>query len=204
MPASPQSQEETAAFWRAVRPALRGDAEELSELIEQEPRLPAWSIHGRTLLMEAARGGQSDGVRLLLPLSDPLAADTNGYTALILAVESGANPDAALACVRLLAPKSDVSAKFDEPNSATNTAMLVAIEKNDVKMVEAMLPWWAPASDTGEKQAAMWMAVEKKRWPIADLLASEGQAPTEMATLAWDLAASRACRGGRRKWRRKS
>lgn len=59
-------------------------------------------------LMQAARFGEEDEVARLIPISDPMARDIDGWTPLMKAAEGGC-----LETMRLLMPHSDLRARLD-------------------------------------------------------------------------------------------
>ena len=67
--------------------------------------------------MWAARNGTTACVDILLPVSDPLARDNDGWTALMYAADGGYE-----ACLQLLLPVSDISTKNNQENTASEVA----------------------------------------------------------------------------------
>jgi len=86
---------------------------------------------GNSALMWAALRGRLDMIRLLLPFSDPLAANGEGRTALMLAAQN-----ATVECVEALLPASDARARDREGL----TALMHAAKRLDPGCALALLP----------------------------------------------------------------
>jgi len=89
-------------------------------------QIPFNDYPARTALAEAAAGGKVQALAFLLPLSDPNARDTDDATALMLAasmdIDYADEVERKLACLRLLAPVSDLDAVDSEGWSAFHFA----------------------------------------------------------------------------------
>ncbi len=87
--------------------------------------------NGMSALMLAASGGHTECVKLLLPVSDALAANCAGLSALMFAARGGN-----AACVALLLPVSEALATTNRGSSA----LMLATENGHVECVELLLP----------------------------------------------------------------
>lgn len=86
-----------------------------------EARCDPWrkNVDGKSALMWAAGCGCKACVKLLLPVSNPLAQDNDGFSALMYAAEHGDKD-----CVKLLLPQSDLLAVDDDGRSALMIATI--------------------------------------------------------------------------------
>lgn len=104
------------------------------------------------LLIEAAKQGNLDEVRRLIPLSDPKANDS---LALRMAAQNGH-----IECVELLIPVSD-------PKAKDSYALRWAAQNGHVQCVELLVPISDPKAD---HSFALQSAVENGHTPCVDLL----------------------------------
>jgi|SRR5476651_651001 len=91
---------------------------------------------GRTMLMNAVRVGDAEVARVLLPLSDPLAADETGNTALMVAACSQARSKSS-ECLALLLPVSDTLAL----NKKGKTALELTLEEKAWGAADLLAEW---------------------------------------------------------------
>jgi len=135
---------------------------------------------GRTALMLATNAGKLDSFKFFLPLSDALAADHEGHTALMAAVtmtfrdtphyQSGVRLD----CLRALLPVSDANAVNAKGQTALGIAMATLQEhERDKAEVLALL---SRSMDASQKNAngktPFEEATDTQSWPVVDALAA--------------------------------
>jgi hypothetical protein len=136
----------------------------------------AASAEGETVLMAAAKRAKIQWIKILLPLSDALAADSAGRTALMAAVRPDfvgtlhQNSGDGLRCLKLLLPRSDANAVDAEGR----TALALAMEDDFTE--KAVIEALAAATDPSQKNAAQRSpfaeASASKNWVAAEALAA--------------------------------
>ena len=161
-------------FWKELcSAASEGDARgvRIALAAGADPRL--WDEDCRTALMFAAYGGNPECVRLLLPLSDPDACDSSGYTALKIAVQYGRGD-----CVPDLAKASD-----------TGLMLMWALLHGHGHdwMVETLLPHCDPRETNADGKTVLMQAAEYGRLsvmesllPVSDVLAKDKSGKTAL------------------------
>lgn len=108
---------------------------------------------GRTLLISAAKAGNAECVRLLLPTSEPNAMDSDGRTALMWAAKDA---DAgAVECLKALLPASDVGKK----DRRGRTALHLAASGGWPEAVELLAPLSDPLAVDKEGKSAFDLAL---------------------------------------------
>jgi len=129
---------------QAIKPILlaKGVETESMALIEaglsngESPMTPG--DKGLTALMIAATQGFYEGVERLLPLSDPLAVDLGGETALMCAAQAtlNRNDPRRMGCIEALLPVSDALAA----NNTGGTALMRAAHFGSSSAIKILLP----------------------------------------------------------------
>lgn len=139
--------------------------------------------NGETALMRAASRGSENRVRLLLPVSEALAADDGGMTALMWAARFGRE-----ACVGLLLPVSDAMSKAGRGV----TALMWAARYGHEGCVRLLLPASdALARDINDWTASSW--AREEGWEILSkfidgyVLAQSEEASIASALLSVDV-----------------
>jgi len=139
------------------------------------PDGPMERAKSNATLRKAAGRGDADAVRRLLPSANPLAADPQGTTALMMVGMPKDSESGALECLALLLPVSDP----DAVDSLGRTALMRAVESGMLETARAL----ASSSDLERKSPGGFTA-----------LMAAATAPGEMSTMLLALGADPAAR----------
>lgn len=152
----------------AHRLAALGLAGPLSTALAKYPAAPLEFDDGdpwATPLMLAAGNGRADCVAILLPLSDPLVVDQDGFSALMLAAAKG-HAD----CISLLLPVSNPLATSSHGRDALMIAAgLPGPEALDC--CKALLPASNPLASNYQEKTALIFAAQAQSLQVVELLA---------------------------------
>lgn len=120
----------------ALMIAAQGGCADIVSLLIPASDPSAVDGEGRTALLLAAFHGRPDCVALLIPVSDPSWTDCDGRDSLMLSCMARcSSPNAAAACISLLAPLCD----FTRMDRRGKTALEIAAASRHVGAVDALL-----------------------------------------------------------------
>ena len=157
--------------------AALGDAARVAKLLEEGADPGMRGADGRTPLMNAARGGSVEALRLLLPVSDPAALDAHGCCCLHWAARSPSP-----ACLAELAGLAVLAPLLDLEDAHGNTPLSIACSwgsmSTGVELAKALLDAGAKAdSRTADGQVPLMMACQSVGPALVALLLAWGADP---------------------------
>lgn len=175
----------TAMMWAAASNALEA-VKALLGFDSSTLNLSITDKEGNDALMIAIKSGNTAVAKLLIKHIDVNAKNNHGETPVVLAVEAamvGFLPDSTLRreLPTILSALVEKGANFNLHANDGSTALLRAVEKNDLDVVRALLSVKGVNINTANSQtgkSALFTAFEKKDRELIELLISEKANPS--------------------------